>query len=275
MRNSERNSHGTRLEHIEAWVAEGELERAREALTTLQTDTAAERARSALLAAELGDWDRAMCWADNIEESPLRETTRTALEAALAEERGEVERTEGLDADDEEERFPELHPLSGGTPEHDTLTRFLNLFGGRRDIYARQWHDARRRRSGYRPVREPLTERVASEHLGGRITLGQYLLWPDGTVSYGVLDLDLAPSALAELHATRGDAVSPLAHGALRDYLMRLLAAGRSLGISLQPAESGRRGAHLWLLLGGHRRPARTVRDALSQIVRLAGSPPT
>ncbi|MBX3250502.1 MAG: hypothetical protein KF901_25220 [Myxococcales bacterium] len=166
----------------------------------------------------------------------------------------------------------DLRPTDEGDPDELLVERFLRFFGGRRDLYARQWHDDKRGRGGYRPVRNPLTADVARDHLRGRLTLGQYPLGPDGRVSFGVLDLDLGSQALERLEATHGDA-NPLRHDGLRAYLQRLRQAAVDLGLAAFPAASGGRGAHLWLFFDPPR-PARAVRQALKAIVTAAGGPP-
>jgi hypothetical protein len=151
------------------------------------------------------------------------------------------------------------------------LARFQERFGGRTDLYAEQW--ANRRRTGYRPIREPLTTGALEDHLLGRRTLGQYLLWPDQTVSFAALDLDLDATARAELEATEGPG-SPIRHTALREYLLRARQAGRDLGIPLTAEDSGGKGAHLWAFFEP-RVSAAAARAAMGAIVERAGSPPT
>jgi hypothetical protein len=150
---------------------------------------------------------------------------------------------------------------------------FLRWFGGRRDLHARQWFDERRRRGGYRLVEQPLTRDVVRAHLAGRITVGQYLLYPDGSCSYGVVDLDVSSNALSEIAATGGRGASPLAYGPLRDYALRITDAAARLGLPLFPEDSGSRGLHLWLFLEP-RRPARAVRALLAQVLATAGPQP-
>lgn len=177
------------------------------------------------------------------------------------------------DADDEEDALDALElRRQSGPADADVVRAFLRWFGGRTDLYAVQWHDEKRRRGGYRPVREPFTLDVARAHLAGRKTVGQYLLWPDDTVSFAVLDLDLSASARAELEAAYGSD-GALRHRALRTYAERLVASGERLGLPLFPEDSGSRGAHLWLFLSP-RRPARAARALLGRIVETAGAPP-
>lgn len=256
----------TVLEEAERAAARGDFERALE-LARWQDEHGASNpsghwAGWALLAAQAGDPDLCARLAVRVDDPVLR--TR------LAEVLG-PEHSVAPGEDDEDD--VDLRPLEGGDADAGLVERFLAFFGGRRDIYARQWHDERRRRSGYRPVREPLTEAVARAHLAGRMTIGQYLLWADATVSYAVLDLDLSASALEALRAGRGDDASPLVHDGLRGYARRLLDAGRSLGLPLFAEDSGSRGVHLWLFLTP-RRPARLARRILGQVVAAAGPQP-
>ena len=204
---------------------------------------------------------------------------RARLELLLADDSGEStladpSTTNGFDA------FAELDELDGElstgaerAEDAGVCQEFLRWFGGRRDLYSRQWYDEHRRRSGYRPVREPLTENVVRQHLEGRITVGQYLLFPDATVSFAVIDLDVDASALAELRAGRSPEASALEHSALRGYLSRLIDAGARLGVPLFAEDSGGRGAHAWVFFAG-RKPARAARVLLSQIAQAAGPPP-
>ncbi len=150
---------------------------------------------------------------------------------------------------------------------------FLRWFAGRRDLYAKAWYDERRRRAGYHPVQQPLTEQVARGHLQGAATIGQYLLHPDGACSFAVIDLDVSGKVMEGLRAAHGDAVTALEHAPLREAARRLLEAGRRLGLPLFAEDSGGRGVHLWLFVEP-RRPARALRSALSQIVQGAGPIP-
>jgi hypothetical protein len=152
------------------------------------------------------------------------------------------------------------------------IALFLRFFGGRRDIYARQWHDTRRKRGGYRPVREPLTDVVVAAHLEAHLTLGQYLLFSDDTVSFAVFDLDLAPDALARWRTECAD-VSAAGHPTLKRYARALTEAAARIGLPLFGEDSGGKGLHLWMFFEP-RIPARAARAALSQVLLGAGSPP-
>jgi hypothetical protein len=139
-------------------------------------------------------------------------------------------------------------------------------------VHARQWHDARRDRSGYWPVREPLTARVVEEHLLRRLTIGQYVLHPDSTVSFAVLDLDPTAAALEQMRlASGGD--GGLGLPALVDYAARLAAVAERLGLSATVEDTGGSGLHVWLLFAP-RVPAAAARAALRELLWRAGPQP-
>jgi len=148
----------------------------------------------------------------------------------------------------------------------------VRLFGGRGDVYARQWHDARADRTGYQPVREPLTPAVAAQHLEGRITIGQYVLHPDATVSFAALDLDPTPEAWEELRlgssSEGGLGLAPLA-----DYARRVLAAAARLHLPAIAEDTGGFGLHIWF----HFEPrlaATRARALLRELLWRAGPQP-
>lgn len=71
------------------------------------------------------------------------------------------------------------------------LRRFLDLFTGREDCFARQWADRKTQKTGYVPERRTLTPADLDEHLGGRKTYGIYLMQTDGRIQTAVIDADL------------------------------------------------------------------------------------
>ena len=219
----------------------------------------------ALLLCEVGEPEQAAAIAAQVVEVEERERL-----LAITSENIETPEPDWAEEDDD---ASELVPVEGGPTDRDLVDRFLRFFGGRRDLYARQWYDERRRRSGYHPVREPLTEKVVREHLAGRVTVGQYLLWPDATVSFAVIDLDLSSSALDAMRACRGQEACPLDHDGLRAYARRLGDAALGLGLATFAEDSGSKGLHLWLFFEP-RRPARAARGVLSQVVLAAGPQP-
>lgn len=131
-------------------------------------------------------------------------------------------------------------------PSEAAAIRFLQRFGGREDTHARQWA-TRDGRSGYTPVKQPLTPKRIQEHLVGNETLGVYCLRLDATVLFFALDLDINKSALEEalLSSERAQGV--------RDSLAGTMAAidqaCRELGLELLLENSGYKGRHFWGLL--------------------------
>jgi len=71
------------------------------------------------------------------------------------------------------------------------LERFLSLFCGREDCFARQWADKKQDRQGYAPVRRAMTMQDIEDHFKGVKTYGIYLLQKDAHVKTAVLDADL------------------------------------------------------------------------------------
>ncbi|MBI4517325.1 MAG: hypothetical protein HY699_16080 [Deltaproteobacteria bacterium] len=148
----------------------------------------------------------------------------------------------------------------------------LRWFGGRGDVYARQWYDARRDQSGYWPVREPLTARVMELHLLGRITLGQYVLHPDSTVSFAALDFDPTPAALEQMRLAAGDD-GALGCAPIADYVRRVLATAAQAGLPAVAEDSGGVGLHLWLFFAP-RLLAPRARALLRELLARAGPQP-
>ncbi len=221
-----------------------------------------ERFEAALLLAEHGELELA------------RRIASLVLEPALAEELRALFEVPAVETDSEDEDDDDLSgPARSASELEDVAELFLAWFGGRRDLYASQWYDERRKRGGYRPVERPLTLSVARAHLDGRSTVGQYLLHPDGSASFGALDLDLDAGALATFRATRGQEIAASEHPALRAYALGLLRAAASLGIALFGEDSGGKGAHLWAFFQP-RRPARAVRAMFQAVLRAAGPQP-
>ncbi|MBU0985665.1 MAG: DNA primase [Proteobacteria bacterium] len=69
--------------------------------------------------------------------------------------------------------------------------RYLDLFSGREDCFARQWVDKQQHKQGYVPVRRPLEPNDLEDHFKGLKTYGFYLLKADGSVKTAVIDVDL------------------------------------------------------------------------------------
>jgi len=132
-------------------------------------------------------------------------------------------------------------------PPDADLVRFLSMFGGREDVYARQWYSPQKGEAGYSPVRQPLTIRELRSHLLGEVTLGVYPIRLDGTCLFCALDLDIRKDALAE--ARKSQSLAQL----LRKQLAETTAAIRGFfereGLVPIVEDSGYKGRHFWFPL--------------------------
>jgi len=150
-------------------------------------------------------------------------------------------------------------------PDDADLVRFMAFFGGREDVYARQWYAPAKDRGGYSPVHEPLTPSVLRRHFLGEVTLGVYPVRLDGTCVFAALDLDIPASVL---DAARADP------GLARRVAMRLQEATaaargllRDLGFLVVVEDSGYKGRHLWLLFDSPV-PARLLRELCDPVLQ-------
>ncbi len=131
-------------------------------------------------------------------------------------------------------------------PHDADLVRFLQLFGGREDMHARQWFD-RARGVGFTPVPQPLTVHLLRNHVLGNVTLGVYPIRLDGTVGFFALDIDLERKVL-EHHRSDGEALVRFRETLRRETLawIRFLT---DLGLPPLVEDSGYKGRHLWVHL--------------------------
>ena len=143
---------------------------------------------------------------------------------------------------------------------------------GRGDVYARQWHDFRRERTGYQPVRAPLTREVLQRHVEGKVTVGQYLLHEDSTVSFAVIDLDPSAECLARMRV-EGGAASPLGDPAMREYCTRILQTAGVAGLAPLAEDTGGKGLHIWFFFAP-RITARSARSMMRDLLVRAGPQP-
>lgn len=219
-------------------------------------------------------FDAAIALAEHGADDAARAVAARVRASGLRAELDDILRVETVDRVVEEEDASEDWDEVVRTREvaDDLLEeQMLAWFGGRRDLYAQQWYDEARRRGGYRPVERPLTTKVARAHLGGRDTIGQYVLYPDDTVSFGAFDLDIEPNVLASWMATSGAPASELP--VLRQYAMAIVRAGATLGAPLFAEDSGGKGLHLWAFFRP-RISARNARHLLLALLRGAGPQP-
>ncbi|MBE1426630.1 hypothetical protein H4684_003296 [Desulfomicrobium macestii] len=123
------------------------------------------------------------------------------------------------------------------------ISRFMEIFRGREDCFARQWVDKAEGKSGYMPVRRPMTEQDLREHLSGLRTFGIYLMQADGRVRIGVIDADLRKDLRQpSLPASQRDSV----RRELAYILERIPALAGDMGLSCIVEFSGSKGYHFW-----------------------------
>ncbi|MBC7360653.1 MAG: DNA primase [Desulfacinum sp.] len=148
--------------------------------------------------------------------------------------------------------------------QEEAIARYLRLFQGREDCFARQWADRSKGTQGYVPVRRPLENQDVLDHLQGRRTYGIYLLQKDSRVRLGVLDADLV-SALRSTPLTTQQ--RDLLRREQRYLLTRLPELGREAGLPCLAEFSGGKGFHFWYFF---RDPveAALVREALHALAR-------
>jgi hypothetical protein len=132
------------------------------------------------------------------------------------------------------------------TPQQRHLVTFSALFAGREGVHARQWVSPTGE-SGYTPVEEPFSQRVAENHILGNYTVGIYPVRLDNTVNFIAFDFDAAKfavkSSIKSERAWTGllEKVQKTACG-LMD-----LAAQNDTPLYLE--DSGFKGRHAWIFL--------------------------
>lgn len=132
-------------------------------------------------------------------------------------------------------------------PADADLVRFLAVFGGREDVYARQWYSPQKGEGGYAPVREPLTPRQLRQHFLGDVTLGVYPIRLDGTCLFCALDIDLTRAAIEE--AQRQQELARLVREELRVATTEISTRLQGARIPHLIEDSGYKGRHFWIFL--------------------------
>jgi hypothetical protein len=143
-----------------------------------------------------------------------------------------------------EEEEAELPP---GLPSDADVIRFVHLFSGRENVYARQWAGERGQEGGYTPVREPFTVAAARNHLLGNITVGVYPVRLDNTVTFFAFDIDIRKPALARARGSLAEArrLKEVVHREAERVQTELA----TLGVIALMEDSGYKGRHLWVFL--------------------------
>lgn len=150
------------------------------------------------------------------------------------------------------------------------LILMQELFRGREGVYARQWVDEQGR-TGYSPIREPLSLHVLRNHLHGNHTLGVYPLRMDNTVHFAALDFDLAHVVTSR--CTPGSKGWSEAKLALERFALAVRERAAEDGVPMHLADSGYKGCHLWLFFS-EPVPGRMARSYLKQVLAPLAWPP-
>ncbi len=162
-----------------------------------------------------------------------------------------------------EEDFSQVEsPFHEWRRREAALARYMALFQGREDCFARQWVDREKASQGYVPVRRPLEAADVMEHLQGRKTYGIYLLQQDSRVRLGVIDADLNLSLRSsEAIGKKRD----LVRREQRYLLSRLTEMGAARHLPCLVEFSGGKGFHFWFFLE-EPLPAGQVRRVLQSL---------
>jgi len=131
-------------------------------------------------------------------------------------------------------------------PQPHHLVVFISLFAGREGVYARQWVSPTGE-TGYTPVHEPLTPRVAENHILGNFTVGVYPVRLDNTVNFIAFDLDVAKFALRRAITSQREWQRVM--GRVHQTACRLLDAAAAHELPLYLEDSGFKGRHAWIFL--------------------------
>jgi hypothetical protein len=158
---------------------------------------------------------------------------------------------------------PAVDPFARMYAWQAMLDRFMDLFAGRHDVFARQWADKTEGKSGYVPVRRPMDKSDLEDHFKGLKTYGIYLMAPDATVRCGIIDADLVkplrtiPRKPADQARIKKEQVY---------MITRIRESSRELGLTPLVEVSGGKGFHFWYFAD---RPvaAAVMRKALAGLV--------
>lgn len=222
--------------------------------------------RLAVLHEERGELDRALHYAEHrcrlmpddsdalgaVVELLIGTDAFEAAAALVAGSRGQVDSASlgGLERRIEAARHATSDADEEPAPTHEPgeadAVRFAHLFGGRENVYARQWWNPDGR-GGYAPVHEPFTPRVALNHLLGNVTVGVYVVKLDDTVGFFAIDLDVTKRGLSAARSSVQEArrIREL----LASEARRLVETLARVGVPTVMEDSGYKGRHLWVFL--------------------------
>jgi hypothetical protein len=153
-------------------------------------------------------------------------------------------------------------PFEKMREREELIRRYLTLFAGRQDCFARQWADKKQNRQGYIPVRRPMQPADVEDHLSGKKTCGIYLLQADSTVRLAVIDIDInAEYRNRKLKSEQRAQVKREFHY----FVTRIKELSKQAGLEPLLEFSGGKGYHFWYFFRENT-PAKTARQALNPI---------
>jgi len=142
------------------------------------------------------------------------------------------------------------------------LGRYLELFSGREDCFARQWVDKKENKQGYVPVRRPIEHQDLEEHFKGVKTYGMYLLKCDGSIKTAVMDVDLVKDFRGKrLTCDEKNRINRECHY----FIERITELSEQGGLRPLIEFSGGKGYHFWYFFSKQVEPVR-VRAVLETI---------
>lgn len=131
-------------------------------------------------------------------------------------------------------------------PTQHHLVTFTALFAGREGVYARQWASPTGE-TGYTPVHEPLTLKVAENHILGNMTVGVYPVRIDNTVNFIAFDLDLPKFVIGK--TIRSKELWDRAMAKVHRAACKLVDLGAAHEVPIHIEDSGFKGRHCWIFL--------------------------
>ncbi len=147
------------------------------------------------------------------------------------------------------------------------LEAFRTLFAGRKEMFARQWVDARGR-WGFAPVRRPLKLTDIQKHLSGDITIGVFPVTSDDKVGFIVFDIDTPKREIVK----KGPGILADMRKKAQKDILQIREACRKSGAELYIEDSGYKGRHGWLFFE-EMIPAAMALKVGQKILRVAGKP--
>lgn len=158
-------------------------------------------------------------------------------------------------------------PISSINDE-DIFWKFLNIFSGKEDIFLLEQQEQEKR--VFVEIYRPLTVEDVKKHYCGEITIAQYIIRSNKTVSYAVIDIDIPKHVLHNI-GKEGPMFEEKRKQAFRDAL-RLYETAQKHGFPSYLVDSGFRGYHIWFFF---EEPIvlKTAYEFLAKLTKEAGVP--